>query len=192
MHRAARGLLLFVCAGAFSARPQSSATSTQAAGLESDWEIAAVLQQIGAHATRMLPLLDRADTQEWSAKGAPAAYIEQLRWSKEQAQTLADGAKALAANPETLSAALQILFREQGLEMLLNSVAEAERKYQSPAAAQELIAAVAESGADRDRLEQYVVNLASTREKEYQVMDRETQRCRAQMLASPPAPKKKK
>jgi hypothetical protein len=112
------------------------------------------------------------------------------RCAGQQAQALADGAKALAGNPETLSAELQVLFREQGLETLLVSVAEAVRKYQDAAMAQELVAAAAESGADRDRLQQYVVNLAAEREKEYQVMDQEAQRCRALVLA--PAPKKKK
>jgi hypothetical protein len=183
--------MVFACAGAFSARTQSPATAQQSAGLESDWEIATVLQALSAHATRVLPLLDRADARQWAAKGAPEAYAAQLQWSKEQAHALADGAKALAANPETLSAELQILFREQGLETLLGSVAEAMRKYQNVAAAQELIAVTAESGADRDRLEQYVVNLAAEREREYQVMDQEAQRCRALELA-PGAPAKKK
>jgi hypothetical protein len=108
-----------------------------------------------------------------------------LQSSKQQAQALADGAKALAGNPEALSAELQVLFREQGLETLLGSVAEAMRKYQSADAAQQLTALAAESGADRDRLQQYVVNLAAQREKEYQVMDQEAQRCRALILAPP-------
>jgi hypothetical protein len=191
MNRAARGLILFACAGAFSARTQSPATSQQPAGLESDWEIAAVLQEISAHATRVLPLLDRADARQWAAKGAPDAYVAQLQSSKEQAHALADTAKALAGNPETLSSELQVLLREQGLETLLGSVAEAMRKYQNAAAAQELVALAAESGADRDRLEQYVVNLAAEREKEYRVMDQEAQRCRALVLA-PATPAKKK
>ena len=192
MNRAVRGVILFACAGAFSARTQSPATPQQTAGLESDWDIAVILRQIGAHATRVLPLLERADARQWAAKGAPEAYAAQLQSSKEQAQALADGVKEMAANPEALSGELQVLFREQSLEILLNSVAEAMRKYQNPAAAQELVAMAAESGADRDRLEQYVVNLASEREKEYQVMDQEAQRCRALVLAPPPPAKKKK
>lgn len=186
--------MVFVCAGAFSAQTQSPASpqQQQSAGLESDWEIAAVLQQISAHADRVLPLLDRVDAREWASKGAPEAYATQLQASKDQARALADGAKALAANPEALPDELQVLFREQGLEMLLTSVAEAVRKYQSPATAQELVAMAAESGADRDRLSNYVVNLAAEREKEYQVMDKEAQRCRALVLAPPPPAKKKK
>ena len=192
MNRAVRGLILFACAGAFSARPQPPAPPHQpAAGLESDWDIAAVLQQIGAHAAKVLPVLDRADARQWAAQGAPEAYAAQLQSGKDQARALADGVTALATNPQALSAELQILFREQGLETLLGSVAEAVRKYQSVAAAQELVALAAESGADRDRLEQYVVNLAAEREKEYQVMDQEAQRCRAMVLA-PAAPAKKK
>jgi hypothetical protein len=191
MNRVARGSILLVCAGLFSARAQSPAPPQQSGGLESDWDIAAVLREISAHAARILPLLDRADASEWAAKGAPAAYAAQLQSSKEQARALADDAKALAANPETLSAELQVLFRERGLETLLNSIAEAMRKYQNPAAAQELIATVAEGGANRDRLEEYVVNLASEHEKEYQVMDKEAQRCRAVVLAPPPVKKKK-
>jgi hypothetical protein len=191
MNRVARGLILFACAGAFSARTQSPATPQQPAGLESDWEIAAVLQEISAHATRVLPLLNRADARLWAAKGAPEAYAAQLQSSKDQAHALADGAKAVAGNPETLSAELQVLLREQGLETLLGSVAEAMRKYQNAGTAQELVALAAESGADRDRLEQYVVNLAAEREKEYQVMDQEAQRCRALVLA-PATPAKKK
>jgi hypothetical protein len=191
MNRAVRALMLFACAGAFSARTQSPATQPKPAGLESDWEIATVLQGISVHAARVLPLLDKADAGQWASKGAPDAYAAQLQTSKEQARALADGAKALAGSPEKLSSELQVLFREQGLETLLGSVAEAERKYQSPAAAQELVAATAESGGDRDRLAQYVVNLAADREQEYQVMDQETQRCRAELLA-PPTPAKKK
>jgi hypothetical protein len=192
MNRAVRGLMLFACAGAFSARTQSPTTQQPPAGLESDWEIAPVLRNIGANATKMLPLLDKADARQWAAKGAPDAYAAQLQSSKEQAQALAEGVKALAGTPEKLSEELQVLFREQGLETLLGSVAEAERKYQSPAQAQELVAAAAESGGDRDRLAQYVVSLAADREKEFQVMDQETQRCRAQLLAAPPPAKKKK
>lgn len=191
MNRAVRGLVLFACAGVFSARTQSPATTQQPAGLESEWEIATVLQGISAHAARVLPLLDRADARQWSAKGAPDAYAAQLQSAKDQAQALVGEAKAAAANPEKLSAELRILFREQGLETLLVSVAEATRKYQDAAAAQELVALAAESGANRDRLEQYVVNLAGEREKEYQVMDQEAQRCRAQVLGPATSVKKK-
>jgi hypothetical protein len=198
MNRSLRGLSLIACAAAFSAHtqpstPQASAPSPQqAAGLESDWEMAAVLQEMSAHAGSLLPVLDQADAKMWTAKGAPETYGLQLQSCKEQARALADGAKALALNPEKLSAALEVLFREQGLETMLGSVAEAMRKYQSADAAQQLVALTAEGGASRDRLQRYVAGLAAEREKEYAVMDQEAQRCRGMVLAPPPQQKKKK
>jgi len=192
MNRALRGLTLIICAAAFSAHTQPSAAPQQPAGLESDWDMAAVLQEMSTHATRLLPALDHADAKLWIEKGAPETYAAQLQSCKDQAQALANGAKALARNPETLSAALEVLFREQGLETMLGSVAEAMRKYQSADSAQELVALTAEGGANRDRLQQYVVNLAAEREKEYQVMDKEAQRCRGMVLAAPPTTAKKK
>jgi hypothetical protein len=192
MNSALRGLILLTCVAAFSAQTPPPAAPQPPAGLESDWEIAAVLQAIGAHAASMLPALERADAKAWVAKGAPETYAAQLQSSKDQAQALADGAKTLARNPETLSAALEVLFREQGLETMLGSLAEAMRKYQSAEAAQQLVALAAEGGANHDRLQQYVVNLAAEREKEYQVMDKEAQRCRGMVLTPSPASKKKK
>ncbi|MEI9974174.1 MAG: hypothetical protein WDO73_20250 [Ignavibacteriota bacterium] len=164
MNRAVRAWIVLACAGLLSGQTQPQATEPQqSAGLESNWEIAPVLQEIGLHATRVLPLLDRADATQWASKGAPAAYAAQLQSSKDQARALSDEAKALAANPEALAGTLQVLFREQGLETLLVSVAEAVRKYQSQPLAQEFVAMAAASGASRDRLEQYVVNLAAER-----------------------------
>lgn len=191
MKRVLRGLFVFFIVAGL-AGTQTPSDPQQSGGLESDWDIAAVLQKISDHANRMLPALDRADAKLWTSKGAPEAYAQQLQASKDQARALADGAKALAANPQVLSAELRVLFREQGLETLVGSVAEAMRKYQSPEAAQELIALEAEAGADRDRLQNYAVNLAAEREKDYQVMDKEAQRCRATMLAPASNAKKKK
>ena len=189
MHRAVRGLILAVCASVLYAPAQQAPRPQPPAGLETDWDIAVVLNEMSAHAARMLPLLDHADSNGWVAKGAPEAYARQLRGSKEQARALADGAKALAQNPEKLSAGLELFFRLHGLESMLGSVEEALRKYQSPADAEALIALAAENDANRDRFQQYLVNLAAEREKEYTVMDQEAQRCRGILTA--PAPRKK-
>ena len=123
-------------------------------------------------------MLDNVDARSWVARGASDTYLAQLQSSKDQARALADGAKTLARHPEQLSASLEIYFRIQGLETMLGSLAEGIRKYQTPAAAQALIALAAQNGANRDRLQKYVVNLAAERERDLQVMDREAQRCR--------------
>ena len=136
MSCALRGLAVFICAAALYAQAPSAAK--QPAGLETDWEIAPVLQEISAHATRLLPVLDKVDARAWVARGASDTYVAQLQSSKEQAKAVAGEAKALAANPERLSASLEVLFRIQGLENMLGSLGEAIRKYQGAADAQTL------------------------------------------------------
>ena len=189
MHRTVRGLILVACASALHAPAQQAPPAHQPAGLETDWDIAVVLNEMSAQAARLLPLLDHADSNAWVAKGAPEAYARQLQGSKEQARALSDGAKALAQSPEKLSAGLELFFRVQGLESMLGSVEEALRKYQNPADAAALVELAAENDANRDRFQQYLVNLAAEREKEYAVMDQEAQRCRGILTA--PAPRKK-
>ena len=80
----------------------------------------------------------------------------------------------------------------QSIDAMLGSVEEGMRKYQSPASAQALASLQAEAGANRDRLQRYIVNLAAEREKELRVMDEEAQRCRAAQTAPAPKTGKKK
>ncbi len=164
----------------------------QPAGLETDWEIAPVLQEIAGYAGRLLPLLEKIDADAWIEKGASETYAAQLQSSKEQARALAVEAKTLAANPERLSASLQLLFRIQGVEGMLASVGEAMRKYQGAADAQALAGIAAQNGANRERLQRYVVNLAAEQEQDLQVMDREAQRCRGILTQAPPKTTRKR
>jgi hypothetical protein len=151
--------------------------------------MAVVLQEIGAHAGRLLPVLNQLDAAAWVAKGASDTYIDQLESSRQQTRALADEAKALSRNPEKLSGALQLFFRLEGLATMLNSLQEGARKYQTPQVAQSLAALFGEGGANRERLRGYIVNLAVEREHQFEVMDREAQRCRATLMAPPPPPK---
>lgn len=165
---------------------------TPAAGLETKWDIAPVLQEIAGHAAELLPLLDKVDVQAWVEKGASDTYMAQLQSSKEQARALVTEAKELAASPERLAASIQVLFRIQGVESMLASLGEGVRKYQGAADAQALASAAARNGAARERLQRYIVNLASEREQELAVMDREAQRCRDILTQTPPKTTRKR
>jgi len=185
MYRALRGLTLWACAAVFCGQAQPA--QRQPAGLEPDWDIGVILQEMSAHAGRLLPVLDQLDVKAWLRKGASDTYAAQLQSSKEQAKAFADGATDLARNPEKLSASLELLFRIQGLETMLGSLEEGIRKYQDPAAAQTLASLEAENGVNRDRFQRYIVNLAAERERQFEVMDREAQRCRGILSAQPAA-----
>lgn len=155
-------------------------------GLTPEWDIRAVLKEIAAHAGRLLPVLDQAAPEQWVAKGAAETYVAQWKSSKAQAQALSGDALELAKNPEKLSAALQVFFRMQSLEFNLNSLASGIRRYQNPAVADLLAGVAAENGANRERFQRYIVDLAAQREQEYQIMDHEAQRCRESLAKQPP------
>jgi hypothetical protein len=188
MHRVLGGVLFLACAASLwpQTAPATPAPGESAAGLETEWDIAVVLREIGAHAARLVPAIEKIDVKSWTAKGASSTYEAQWQSSREQAQALADGTKLLARTPEKLSGELELYFRLQALDDMLVSLESGIRTYQDAAHAQELASLAAENGINRERLRQYIVNLAAQREREFDVMDREAQRCRAMMFSSTP------
>ena len=145
-----------------------------------------MLQEIGTHSGRLVTALKQLDAAAWVSKGASETYVEQLESCREQSQALAGEAQTLARNPEKLSGALRLFFRLESLETMLNSLQQGATKYQTPQAAQALASLYAEGGANRERLRSYIINLAAEREHQFDVMDREAQRCRATLMAAPP------
>ena len=166
--------------------PQAQTPQAPTTGLEPTWDIAVVIQQIGAQADLMLPALNHLSPRAWVTKGASETYVEQWESSWKQTQAISMEAASLARNPEKLSSALQLFFRMQGVEQMISSLQQGAAKYQSQEAAQNLAALFAEGGANRERLRMYIVNLASEREHQFEVMDKEAQRCRAGLTAAPP------
>jgi hypothetical protein len=162
------------------------------AGLEPSWDIGVVLEEIGKDTTRLLPILDSVNASEWTARGASDTYVAQLQSSKEQARAASAEAIALARNPEKLSSGLTLFFRLEGLENMLASIQEGARKYQNANVAQSLASTFGDSGANRERFRNYLVNLAAEREHQYEVMDQEAQRCRTLLMAPTPKSTRKK
>jgi|SRR5215469_3295756 len=165
---------------------QAAAPAGTNAGLQPDWDIGVILGEMSAHATRLLPTLDKVDAKSWVDKGASETYVTQLQSSKDQARAMANDAKALARNPEKLSACLELFFRMQGMEQMIDSLIGGIRKYQTPELASELASQSAENGANRNRFQTYIVSLATQREQECAVMDKEAQRCRSVVATQPP------
>ena len=183
MRRAVGSLFLIALAPVLRAQ----APAAPAAGLQPDWDIRAILQEMSAHAMRLAPVLNEIDTKAWVAKGASETYAAQLESSKAQARALSEGAQALMNNPEKLSACLELYFRITGLEDMLRSLEDGIRRYQDPTLAQKLAGLSAENGANRNRFQSYIVSLSSQQEQECAVMDREAQRCRSVVATEPPA-----
>jgi len=155
-------------------------------GLTPEWDVRKNLAALAANAQRLQPMLEQLKPQEWISQGAPEAYIAQLKSTRDQVQGLVYSTEQLTREPEKLTAALDAFFRIETLDALLRSLGAGVRKYQNPALADLLLSAAGESAANRERLRQYIVDLAADKEQQLKVMDQEAQRCRAALSRKPP------
>jgi hypothetical protein len=163
-------------------------------GVSNEWDISKTLDALSAQAKRLKPILDQLTPQQWVAKGAPQTYVTQWKGAEDELGYLVSSAESLGKQPEKLTVALDTYFRMQSLEMRLNSLVDGVRNYQNPAVGDLLIGVLAENSSNRDKLRQYITDLANTKEKEFEVADKEAQRCRGIMNrqpAKPPATPKK-
>lgn len=163
--------------------------AAQSGGIPPEWEVRKQMTALAEHVKRFEPVLEQIHAEEWVKKGAPQAYVDQLSRTRVEIGYLVGSSNELAAHPERLTTALDTFFRMESVEAMLRSVAGGIRKYQNPAVAELLQGLLADTGVDRDKLRQYVVDLAADREQQYKVMDREAQRCRAALSGAPSAAK---
>jgi hypothetical protein len=161
---------------------------SSAQSVSAEWDISQTLDALSAQAKRLKPILDQLTPAEWVSKGAPEAYVSQWKGAQDELGYLVGSAQALAKEPERLTVALDTYFRVQSLEMRLNSLVDGVRNYQNPAVGDLLIGVLAENSANRDKLRQYITDLAATKEKEFDIVDKEAQRCRGNISRQPVRP----
>lgn len=174
--------LFLLLLAALSVRAQATA------GIAAPWDVAQALTTLSAQADRLKPILDQLTPQDWVAKGAPAAYVQQWQSAREELGYLGNSAAALGKQPEKLTAALETYFRLQSIEIRLLSLADGVRKYQNPAIGDLLVGVWGENSGNRDQLRQYITDLAVQKEAESTVLEKEAQRCRVDANRPPPRP----
>ena len=161
-----------------------------------EWDISQTLAGFAAQAERTRPLLQQLNPQEWIQNGAPETYLAQWQAAQRELGYVTNAAKNFEQQPERLTAALETYFRWQALEEKLTSLVDATRRYQSPQLGDQLVSIVGQNTTNRDKLRQFITDLADKREQEFTVADREAQRCRADVnrppAPRPPAPAKKR
>jgi hypothetical protein len=113
--------------------------------------------------------------------------VKQLDSARASARSLVAATSLLAQQPEKLPVALDAFFQMERMELLLTSLRDGIRKYQSGDLADHLNQAFAKDVVHRDRLRQHIRDLASLREQEFQIANEEAQRCRG-MLTRQTAP----
>jgi hypothetical protein len=156
----------------------------QQGGLPPEWEVRKQLTALAENVARFQPLLEKIDPRTWD--GAPPGYSEQVKRTRAEIENLITTTRSLANQPERLTLALDSYFRMVAVDQMLRSLEAGVRKYQNPAVADLLQGLLADETSDRERLRQYIVDLAADREVQFRAVDEEAQRCRA-MLSRQPA-----
>ncbi len=181
-------LMFLVLASALEAIGQSSQAGN---GVASEWDVRKLLDSLDLQAQHWKPIIEQVKPETWLAKGAPKTYVTQWNSAQAQLKYMLSSSEALSKQPERLTLALDTLFRMQAMESTLTSVIEGVRKYQNSALADLMQFAMNENNTNGDRLRQYIQDLAAQKEQEFQVADREAQRCREILVKQPAAPESK-
>ena len=158
---------------------------SQPAGVSSEWDVRKLLESLDLQAQHLKPIIDQVKPENWLAHGAPDTYVTQGRAAQAELKYLLSSSELLSRQPERLTLALDTYFRMQAMESTFGSLIEGVRKYQNPALADLMQAMVAENSTNRDKLRQYIVDLAGQKEQEFKVADREAQRCREVLVQQP-------
>ena len=166
---------------------------TGAQGVAPEWDVKTNLGTLARDAAKLEPLLKQLKPQDWVGRGAPSAYVKQVQSAQFSIEHLIAATQALAQNPERLPLALDAFFEMERMELLITSVRDGVRRYQSPELADALNREFASNSVHKDRLRQYIRELARTREQEYEIVNQEAQRCRGVLTRDPtPAHKTEK
>ena len=165
-----------------------SAASAQSGGLPPEWEIKKNMEALVSGIAKIKPVLDQIDPKKWVEQGAPDGYVTQHNEAGRTLGYLARSAEALGKKPDKLSQAMDAFFRLQFLEGTLQSLGQGIRRYQNPALGDLMDALVAENTTNREKLRQYMMELAAQKESEFDVIDREAQRCRSSIVGAPQRP----
>ena len=160
-------------------------TAHAQASVSAPWDIKVTLAALSAQTARLKPVLDQLTPQEWVTRGAPEAYVAQWQSAQRGLGDVETASATLQKQPEKLSAALNLFFRIQTMETRLTSLVDGVRHYQNPAVGDLIVGIVAENSANRDKLQQYLSDLADQQEQEFAVVDKEAQRCRTQLNRLP-------
>jgi hypothetical protein len=166
-------------------------TSGPRGGVSSEWDVRKLLEGLDLQTQHLKPIIERIKPETWVASGAPEAYVVQWKTGQAELRYLLSSSEALARQPDRLTLALDTYFRMMAMESTFGSVIDGIRKYQNPALADLVQAVMAENSTNRDRLRQYIQDLAEQKEQEFKVVDHEAQRCRDTLLHQPASQERK-
>ncbi|HYO81997.1 MAG TPA: hypothetical protein VES20_11380 [Bryobacteraceae bacterium] len=185
--RAAGVLFTALIASAAVLHAQAS-SGAESVSVAPEWDVRAHLNDLVRDVAGYESLLRRMDVDHWIGRGAPEVYRRQLMSAQEAFQHLSAATDKLARQPELLSAAIEVMFQLERMELLVGSLRDGARKWQSEEFANTVTTAMAANTSHRERLRQHIRDVAVVREQEFQIANQEAQRCRGMLTNPVPAP----
>ena len=162
------------------------AAAPEPASVAAEWDVRAHLSDLVKDVASFESLLRRVDVEHWIGRGAPDVYRRQLMSAQEAFPHLVAATEKLSRQPELLSAAIEVMFQLERFELLVGSLRDGVRKWQSQDFANTITDALAANTTHRERLRQHVRDVALIREQEYQIANQEAQRCRGMLMTPTP------
>jgi hypothetical protein len=191
IHAASIVLATAACSAAQDSTSSSIPSSMQAqvlqaeSGLEQPGDVRTLLARILKDNEQMKPLLDALHPQEWyDRKGASSTYIRQWQMAQQQLQDVITSARQFSQKTEDLTLGLDTYFRIEALEVTARSLGEGARAYDSRANADKLQQLIVHNFNSRERLRDYLRELAINLQQNFKIADEEAQRCRAALSTS--------
>jgi hypothetical protein len=163
-----------------------------AAGLESAWDVRTILADLNTQTNQVKSLLAQLNPQQWVQKGASSTYILQAQGAQRELGDVLASTQQLAQKTESLPLALDTYFRLEALEVSARSLADGAQRYGDRTTADKLTAYVGRSFSNRQRLRDYLEDLALSTEQNFKIADEEAQRCRGMISKEAPTSSKKK
>jgi hypothetical protein len=180
-------IALSLACGMLPAQPPAHASDNDATGggVEAPWDLTRQLDALTATARRLGPMVDQANPQNWRRPAGANDYYPQWKGAVSEIKYLIGSAEALEKHPEQLTAALDTYFRMETMDASVGSLVEGIRKYDTPALANRVRETLSQNANNREKLKQYILQLAQSQQEELKVMDQEAQRCRNILNAQP-------
>ncbi len=161
-------------------------------GIENPWDVRNIIEAIQKETDNLRPILAQLNPQQWyDQKGAPSTYISEWHTAQKQLDEIALSTRVLSQKTDSLSLALDEYFRLEALDVTSRTLQEGARKYTARAVADQLDKFIARNFNNRERLRDYLKDLAANQEQDFKIADEEAQRCRG-MISQEPAPNLKK
>lgn len=194
MKRVAFVIAASACAFLAAAQnPPAASQPSRNEGVPEEWDVRTLLGSLKTQAQHLKPILDQIHPENWASQGAPPQYATQWKTCQSELTYLLQTTDAFFKQPERLTLALDTYFRMESMDTMLGSLIEGIRKYQNPAVADLVQGIMNENGGNRDRLREYIRQLSVQKEQEFQIADREAQRCRGILnRTTPTTPRKSK